>query len=292
MTYNLTDLNTVKNLLSRHGFTFSKALGQNFITDPTVCPKMAELAGIDKNTCVIEVGPGVGVLTVELAKRAKKVVSLELDARLLPILSKTLDEYQNVYVVNADVLKTDLREIVKEYFGENEKVCVCANLPYYITSPVIMYLLESGIPFESLTLMVQKEAGDRLTAEIGTRDAGALTYAVRFYSEAALLFSVGKNAFTPPPKVNSCVIKLTLRKTPPVKVADEAFFFRTVRAAFLHRRKTAVNGLSSELSVSKEKIVAALSECRLSPTVRAEQISMETMAALSDRLYEIQRDTL
>lgn len=287
MTYNLTDINTVRALLSRHGFTFSKALGQNFITDPTVCPKMAELSGIDSDTCVIEVGPGVGVLTVELAKRAKKVASLELDGRLLPILAKTLDEYKNVYVVNADVLKTDLREIIREYFGENEKVCVCANLPYYITSPVIMYLLESGIPFESLTLMVQKEAGDRLTAKVGTRDAGAVTLAVDYYSEAELLFNVGKNAFTPPPKVNSCVIKLTLRKEPPVKVRDEAYFFRTVRAAFLHRRKTAVNGLSSELGISKEKISAALSDCGLPATVRAEQISMETMAELSNKLFEI-----
>lgn len=284
MIYNLTDINTVKNLLSRHGFTFQKSLGQNFITDPTVCPKMAELAGITKDDCVLEIGPGIGVLTVELAKRAKKVVAVELDARLLPVLAKTLDEFQNVFVVNADVLKTDLKALAAEYFDPADRVFVCANLPYYVTSPILMHLLESGVPFAGLTLMVQKEAGQRLTAAIGSRDAGAVTYAVQYYAESEMLFEVGRQSYTPAPQVDSCVLRLTPRPTPPVDVEDEAFFFRTVRAAFLHRRKTAVNGLSAELGLSKETVAAALTEIGLSPTARAESFSMEQMAALAKKL--------
>lgn len=284
MMYNLTDINTVKNLLSRHGFTFRKSLGQNFITDPTVCPKMAELAGITKDDCVLEIGPGIGVLTVELAKRAKKVVAVELDARLLPVLARTLDEFPNVFVVNADVLKTDLAALAAEHFDPADRVFVCANLPYYVTSPILMYLLESGVPFAGLTLMVQKEAGQRLTAEIGSRDAGAVTYAVRYYAESEMLFEVGRQSYTPAPQVDSCVLRLTPRKAPPVDVEDEAFFFRTVHAAFLHRRKTAVNGLSAELGLSKETVAAALTEIGLSPTARAESFSMEQMAALARKL--------
>ena len=284
MIYNLTDINTVKHLLSRHGFTFQKSLGQNFITDPTVCPKMAELAGITKDDCVLEIGPGIGVLTVELAKRAKKVVAVELDARLLPVLAKTLDEFPNVFVVNADVLKTDLKALAAEYFDPADRVFVCANLPYYVTSPILMHLLESGVPFAGLTLMVQKEAGQRLTAAIGSRDAGAVTYAVQYYAESELLFEVGRQSYTPAPQVDSCVLRLTPRAAPPVDVEDEAFFFRTVRAAFLHRRKTAVNGLSAELGLSKETVAAALTEIGLSPTARAESFSMEQMAALAKKL--------
>ena len=284
MTYDLTDINTVKNLLSRHGFTFSKALGQNFITDPTICPKMAESSGFTENDCVLEIGPGIGVLTVELAKRAKKVVTVELDARLLPVLSKTLEAYRNVFVVNADVLKTDLKALAAEYFEPTDRVFVCANLPYYVTSPILMHLLESGVPFAGLTLMVQKEAGQRLTAEIGSRDAGAVTYAVQYYAESEMLFEVGRASYTPSPNVDSCVLKLTPREKPPVEVADEAFFFRVVRAAFLHRRKTAVNGLSSELGLSKETVTAALAALGLPPSARAEAFTMEQMAKLSELL--------
>lgn len=281
---NLTDIETVKKLLSRYGFTFSKALGQNFITDPFVCPQMAELSGITKDDCVIEIGPGVGVLTVELAKRAKKVVSVELDTRLIPVLAQTLDDYRNVFVVNADVLKTDLRKLIAEYF-DGEKVFVCANLPYYITSPVIMYLLEERLPVESLTLMVQKEAADRLCAPVGSRDSGAITVAVSYYAEAKKLFEVKKESFTPSPKVDSEVIKLDIRKTPPVSVRNEEFFFRTVKAAFSQRRKTAANGLSSGLGLPKADIFAALEKCSLPQTARAEALTMEELALLSDALY-------
>lgn len=282
----LTDINELKKLLSRCGFTFSKALGQNFITDPEVCPKMAELAGIAPEDGVIEIGPGVGVLTVELAKKAKNVVSIELDTRLIPVLAKTLDGCLNVQVLNQDVLKTDLGALIAEQFP-GQRVHVCANLPYYITSPIIMYILESRLPIESLTLMVQKEAGERLCAPVGSRDSGAITVAVNYYAEAKTLFPVGRESFTPSPKVDSEVIQLTIRKTPPVEVRDEKFFFDVVKAAFSQRRKTAANGLSSGLFLSKEKVIAAIGAAGLSPTVRAEALTMEQLARLADALYQI-----
>lgn len=281
----LTDINELKRLMSRCGFTFSKALGQNFITDPSVCPKMAELAGIDEDDGVIEIGPGVGVLTVELAKRAKNVVSIELDTRLIPVLAKTLDGYLNVQVLNQDVLKTDLRALIDEHFA-GQRVHVCANLPYYITSPIIMYILESRLPVESLTLMVQKEAGDRLCAPVGSRDSGAITVAVNYYAEAQVLFPVMRGSFTPSPNVDSEVIKLNIRKAPPVNVKDEKFFFDVVKAAFSQRRKTAANGLSSGLSMPKEKVAEAIAAAGLSPSVRAEALTMEQLAALADELYD------
>lgn len=286
MTYNLTDIDTVKKLLSRQGFTFSKSLGQNFITDPAVCPKMAALCGASKTDGVLEIGPGAGVLTVELAKVAKRVVSVELDPRLLPVLAQTLDECRNVEVLCRDILKTDLSALAREHFSDCERVFVCANLPYYITSPVIMYLLESGCSFAGITVMVQKEAAGRLCAEVGTRESGAVTVAVRYRSVPELLFEVKRTSFTPPPKVDSFVIRLTPREAPPVTPADEAFFFRTVRAAFSQRRKTAANGLSSGLGLPKEKIFAALAEMGLPQSTRAETLTLEQFAALADLLLE------
>ena len=286
MEYNLTDVSTVKRLLSAAGFTFSKALGQNFITDPTVCPRMAELSGIGPEDGVLEIGPGVGVLTAELAKVAQKVVSLELDRRLLPVLAKTLDGKTNVFVENADVLKADLPALAAKYFAPGQKLHVCANLPYYITSPVIVRLLTCGIPFETMTLMVQKEAADRLTAKLGQREAGALTAAVEYYTEAGLLFTVKASSFTPPPKVNSAVIRLTRRVTPPVSALSEDYFFKTVRAAFTHRRKTAVNGLAGELGLSKEAVLNALAALGLPADTRAETLDIRQMAALADQLYQ------
>lgn len=280
---NLTDINTVKNLLARHGFSFQKSLGQNFIIDPTVCPEMARLAGVESGTGAIEIGPGVGVLTVELAKRAEKVVTIELDTRLIPVLAQTLYDYRNVEVINADVLKTDIRALIDEHFADMP-VNICANLPYYITSPVLMYLLQSGLPVESITVMVQKEAAERLCAAVGSRDSGAITVAVNYYAEAQKLFEVRRDCFMPAPKVDSEVIRLNIRKEPPVKLSDEKFFFDMVKAAFSQRRKTAVNGLSSGLSMPKEKILAALGRAGLSPTVRAEAMTMEELAALAEEL--------
>lgn len=285
----LTDINTIKKVLSRHGFSFSKSLGQNFIIDPGVCPRMAELCGADEDSGVIEIGPGCGVLTVELAKKAKKVVTIELDTRLIPVLGETLSDSRNVEVINADVLKTDLHKIIKEKFP-GMKVNVCANLPYYITSPVLMYLLESRLPVDSITVMVQKEAADRLCAQVGTRNSGAITIAVNYYAEAEKLFDVGRECFTPSPKVDSQVIRLKVREKPPVDTADEKFFFAVVKAAFAQRRKTASNGISSGLGMTKDQVNRAIAESGLPASVRAEALSMAELALLSDNLLKIREE--
>ncbi len=282
----LTDINYIKRLLGRHGFTFSKALGQNFITDPSVCPRMAELCGAGADDGVTEIGPGIGVLTAELSKRTKKVVSIELDTRLIPVLAETLTDCRNTEVINADVLKTDLKKLISEHF-HGMRVFVCANLPYYITSPVIMYLLESRLPIDSLTVMVQKEAAERLCAPVGSRKAGAITVAVNYYAEAERLFGVGRECFMPSPNVDSEVIKLTVRKNPPIDVADEEFFFKTVKAAFSQRRKTAANGLSSMLGIPKSDIGKALELTGLPLSARAESLTMEQLGALSNKLREL-----
>lgn len=282
----LTDINVIKRILGRHGFSFSKSLGQNFLIDETVCPRMAEMGGAQEGTCAIEIGPGMGVLTVELAKRADKVITVELDSRLIPVLAETLSDYRNVEVINADVLKTDLHKLIAENF-DGRPVNVCANLPYYITSPILMYLLESKLPVESITVMVQKEAADRLCARVGSRDSGAITVAVNYYAEAEVLFDVGRECFTPSPNVDSCVIRLKVRKEPPVRVQDEEFFFKMVKAAFSQRRKTASNGISSGMGISKDKVGEALSLSGLSPTVRAEALTMEELALLADNLLKV-----
>ena len=279
----LSDISVIKDVLSRHGFSFSKALGQNFLINPTVCPKMAEECGADENTGVIEIGAGIGVLTKELAKRARKVVSVELDTRLLPVLDETLAEFDNVEIVNADIMKLDLKKLIEEKFG-GMKVAVCANLPYYITSPVITMLLESKIPIESVTVMIQKEVADRLTAPVGSRDSGAVTVCVNYFSKPEKLFDVKKGSFMPMPKVDSAVIRLTVRKEPPVPVGDEKKFFRLVKAAFSMRRKTALNSISSGLSIPKPTVEQALVNVGLDLNVRAEKLTLRDFAALSDNL--------
>lgn len=279
---NLTDISVVRDVLSRHGFTFSKALGQNFLINPSVCPQMAECCGADGQG-VLEIGPGVGVLTAELAKRARKVVSLELDKRLLPVLAETLADFDNVTIVNDDVLKVDLRALLEEHFAGME-VCVCANLPYYITSPVIMRLLEERLPFCSITVMVQKEAADRLCAPVGSREAGAVTVAVQYYARAEKLFSVSRGSFLPAPNVDSAVIRLQIRETPAVAVTDERKFFRMVKAAFGQRRKTALNAISAGMALQKADVASALERAGLLANIRAEQLSMEELAALCEAL--------
>ena len=279
----LSDINVIKDVLSRHGFTFSKALGQNFLVNPSVCPRMAEECGADENTGVLEVGAGIGVLTKELAKRAKKVVSVELDSRLLPVLDETLAEFDNVEIVNADIMKLDLPKLIEEKF-HGMKVVVCANLPYYITSPVITMLLESKLPIESITVMIQKEVAERLTSPVGSRDSGAVTVCVNYYSVPEKLFDVKKGSFMPMPKVDSAVIRLNIRKTPAVSVADEKQFFRLVRAAFSMRRKTALNAISAGLSVPKDEVEKALTAARLDLNVRAEKMTLQDFAVLAETL--------
>lgn len=281
--YNLTDSETVKRILNRNGFHFSKSLGQNFIINPDVCPRMASECGADSESGVIEVGPGIGVLTMELAQQAKKVVSIELDTRLLPILDDTLSDFDNVKIVNDDILKINLPELIEKEF-DGMDVYICANLPYYITSPVIMMLLESRLPVKAITVMVQKEAADRLCAEVGSRDSGAVTVAVNYYARAEKLFDVKKGSFMPAPKVDSSVIRMNIREKPPVDVSDEKLFFDIVKAAFGQRRKTALNSLSSGLGMPKEKIAAALEKCGFDTNVRAETMTMNDYAKLCEAL--------
>lgn len=283
---NLSDISVIKKILSEHGFTFSKSLGQNFLINPTVCPRMAEACGADCDTGVLEIGAGIGVLTAELAKRAKKVVSLELDTRLIPVLAETLGEFSNVEVLNADVLKLDLNKLIDDCF-QGMHVAVCANLPYYITSPVIMALLESRIPVDAVTVMVQKEAAARLCAPVGSRDAGAVTVAVNYYAQAEKLFDVSAGSFMPAPKVDSSVIRLNIRKKPPVEVSDEKFFFRVIKAAFGQRRKTASNSLSAGLGIPKDKVSAAIAAAGFEPSVRAESLTMQELARLSECLLNM-----
>lgn len=281
----LSDPNVIRGILSRHGFHFSKALGQNFLVNPSVCPQMAEESGVGPGVGVIEVGPGIGVLTVELAKRAQKVVCVELDKRLLPVLKETLAPFENVQVVQGDVMKIDLRALIEKEFSGME-VVVCANLPYYITSPVIMRLLEERLPIASLTVMVQKEAAERLCALPGTRACGAVSVAVQYFSKPSILFNVFRDSFMPPPNVDSSVIRLDIREKPAVTVADEAKFFALVKAAFGQRRKTLNNALSSSGLFAKEQIRTACANAGLAPTARAEQLTMEQFEALYLALYQ------
>ena len=246
----LTNRSVIRDLLQRHVFTFSKALGQNFIINPSICPRIAEQGGAAAGVGVIEIGAGIGVLTAELARRAQRVVCIEIDSRLLPILSETLADFSNVSIVNKDVLKVDLPALIAREFAGME-VVVCANLPYYITSPILMALLEQRLPIRSVTVMVQKEAAQRICAPPGTRESGAISAAVWYYSQPRLLFPVSRGSFLPAPAVDSAVIRLDIRAAPPVAVADEALFFAVVRGAFGQRRKTILNR-SEERRVGKE----------------------------------------
>lgn len=282
----LTDIGTIKALLARHGFHFSKALGQNFIVNPSVCPRMADESGIDSESGVIEIGAGIGVLTAELAKRAKKVVCIELDSKLLPILDETLADFDNIEIINADVLKTDLAALIEEKFG-GMPVYVCANLPYYITSPVIMTLLESRLPLKAVTVMVQREAAQRLCAPVGSRLSGAVTVAVDYYAEARKLFDVSAGSFMPAPKVDSSVIRLDIREKPGIEVSDEKLFFAMVHAAFGQRRKTASNSVSSGTGIPKAVVAEAIERCGFPPAVRAESMTAEQLAALCEALNEL-----
>ena len=280
---NLSNISVIRDVLSRHGFSFSKGLGQNFLINPTVCPKMAEMGNAQPGWGMIEIGAGVGVLTAELAQRADKVVCIEIDSRLLPILDETLAEYDNIKIVNQDVLKVDLHKLIAEEFP-NMPVAVCANLPYYITSPIIMNLLESRLPISSLTVMVQKEAAQRICAMPGSREVGAVSIAVRYYCEPKVLFQVSRGSFMPAPDVDSTVIRLDIRKQPAVDVKREEDFFRVVKAAFSQRRKTLSNTLSSGLSMNKTQIAELLERAGVASNLRAEQLSMQQFAGIANAL--------
>lgn len=278
----LSDIGTIKEILGRHGFTFSKSLGQNFLINPSVCPRMAELSGAKNGVGVVEIGPGIGVLTNELCKLADKVVAVELDKRLLPVLDETLAEYDNIKVINADVMELDLNALIADEF-EGMDVVVCANLPYYITSPIIMKLLEDKLPIKAITVMVQKEAAQRICAEVGSRMSGAVTVSVNYYAKPSMLFSVSAGSFMPAPKVDSAVIRLDILSKPPVQTNVKKFF-AVIKAAFSQRRKVISNSLSSGLSLSKEKTLEILKSANVPSNARAEKLSLDDFANIANNL--------
>ncbi|MEF9983923.1 MAG: 16S rRNA (adenine(1518)-N(6)/adenine(1519)-N(6))-dimethyltransferase RsmA [Oscillospiraceae bacterium] len=281
----LSNISVIKDVLTRHGFTFSKSLGQNFLVNPSVCPRMAELGGAGAGVGVIEIGPGIGVLSEELALRADKVVCIEIDKRLMPILDETLSEHNNIKIINNDVLDVDLHQLIKDEF-EGMDVVVCANLPYYITSPIIMHLLESKLPIKRITVMVQKEAAQRICALPATRDIGAITVAIRYYSEPHLLFNVSRGSFMPSPDVDSAVIALDILDKPSVDVKDEATFFKVVKGGFSQRRKTLINCLSGFFSISKSNIGDMLESLDIKSTARAEELTMQQFGLIADKIFD------
>lgn len=282
----LCEIGYIKDLLKRHGFGFSKALGQNFLCAPHVPIAIAENANIDAETSVIEVGPGIGTLSYELCARAKKVVAIELDKRLPDILNETMAEYDNFSVVQGDVLKVNIAEIANENFGSGKTVA-CANLPYYITTPALSALIEAGC-FDSITVMVQKEVAKRICSKENTADYGAFTVYVNYYTQPQIILNVPAGCFIPAPKVDSAVVRLDVLPEPSVKVKDEQLFFKVVKAAFAQRRKQLVNCINTVFpSVSKEMCSNMLIDLGLPATVRGEVLSIEQFGALSDKIGEV-----
>ncbi|MDL2219680.1 16S rRNA (adenine(1518)-N(6)/adenine(1519)-N(6))-dimethyltransferase RsmA [Ruminococcaceae bacterium OttesenSCG-928-O06] len=283
----LTSPATIRALCEKHGFSLTKGLGQHFLTNPGVCAKICEAAHLTENSRVLEIGPGFGTLTRQLALRAKQVVALEVDARLLPVLDETLHGLANTTVVQGDVLKTDLAALLTQQFGPGQPVQVCANLPYNITSPVIMTLLEQKLPLASITVMVQQEAARRITAAPGTRQAGAITYAVHYYAQPQYHFSVSPGSFFPPPKVTSGVFSLHLRAAVPLagQPQREQRLFRLIRAAFGQRRKTLANATAAGLAMEKQQVQTALAAALLPLNARAEQLTLEDYIRLEAALW-------
>ena len=281
----LTNIGTVKEILGRHGFNFSKGLGQNFLINPDVCPRIAEMGNAREGYGILEIGTGIGVLTKELALRADKVSAVEIDARLMPVLDETLKEFNNIKIYNEDVMKADLQQIIADDFA-GLNVAVCANLPYYITSPVIMLLLESRLPIDSITVMVQKEAAQRLCAKVGSRESGAITVGVNYYGSVKQLFGVSRGSFMPSPNVDSAVIRIDIGKEHRLTEKEEKFFFRMVKAGFSQRRKTLANSLCSMLGIAKNDVYSALSGLGISESVRIEALTMEQLMALAKELMK------
>ena len=278
--------NTIE-ILQKYHFNFQKKFGQNFLIDTHVLEKIISAAGITKDDMVLEIGPGIGTMTQYLAEAAGKVAAVEIDKNLIPILEDTLSEYDNVMVINDDVLKVDIRGLVEKENG-GRPVKVVANLPYYITTPIIMGLFESHVPLESITVMVQKEVADRMQVGPGTKDYGALSLAVQYYAEPYIVANVPPNCFMPRPAVGSAVIRLTRHQKPPVEVMDEKLMFRLIRASFNQRRKTLANGLknSGELNLSKEVITAAIEKLGKGSSVRGEALDLEEFARLTNIIKE------
>ena len=283
----IADYSVTRAILERHGFTFKKSFGQNFLTDTNILQKIVDTAEIDKKVNVIEIGPGIGALTEFLAESAAEVMAFEIDDRLVPILADTLRDFDNVTVVNQDILKVDLAQYMAEFKNPDLPIKVVANLPYYITTPILMHLIESGIPFSEFVVMMQKEVADRISAQPNTKAYGSLSIAVQYYMTAKVAFIVPRTVFVPAPNVDSAILKMVRREQPAVAVQDEKFFFKVSKASFVHRRKTLWNNLTSYFGKSEEiktKLKRALETIDLASNVRGESLDLETFARLSDAL--------
>lgn len=276
--------NTIE-IIQKYEFAFQKKFGQNFLIDTHVLEKIVDAAGVNKEDMVLEIGPGIGTMTQYLAEHARHVVAVEIDPHLIPILEETLADYDNITVINSDILKLDIKELAQTY-NQGKPIKVVANLPYYITTPIVMGLLESDVPIDNITVMVQKEVADRMQVGPGTKDYGALSLAVQFYADPYIVANVPPNCFIPRPNVGSAVIRLTRHQTPPVEVKDSKLMFRLIRASFNQRRKTLQNGLnnSPEIPFSKELIVEAIESLGVSPTIRGEALTLAQFARLADYL--------
>ena len=281
----LCNISVIKSLMAEAGITFRKEYGQNFLTNRIIPEDIADMCTDNSESLIIEIGPGIGCLTAELASRYRKVVAIEIDRGLIPVLDKTLEEFDNVTVINEDVMKLDLRDIVDKY-SDGMPVSVCANLPYYITTPILMYLLESGVKFSSITVMVQNEVASRLVAKAGSSDYGAITAILGFYGTAKKLFKVSAGCFLPAPKVDSAVVRIDLYREPAYKPLDEKLFRNTIKAAFEMRRKTLQNALSAKLGFDKELTTRAILSVGHPADVRGERLSTEDFVKLSDFLYK------
>ncbi|MDT9521436.1 16S rRNA (adenine(1518)-N(6)/adenine(1519)-N(6))-dimethyltransferase RsmA [Streptococcus mutans] len=286
----IADKIVTRAILERHGFTFKKSFGQNFLTDINILQKIVDTAEIDKTVNVIEIGPGIGALTEFLAENAAEVMAFEIDDRLVPILADTLRDFDNIKVVNEDILKSDLQTRIKEFANSDLPIKVVANLPYYITTPILMHLIESKIPFAEFVVMMQKEVADRISAQPNTKAYGSLSIAVQYYMTAKVAFIVPRTVFVPAPNVDSAILKMTRREQPLVQVQDEDFFFRVSKAAFVHRRKTLWNNLTSHFGKSEEvkvKLEQALEAADLKPSIRGEALTITDFARLADALREV-----
>lgn len=285
----IADYSVTRAVLERHGFTFKKSFGQNFLTDTNILQKIVDTAEIDENVNVIEIGPGIGALTEFLAENAAEVMAFEIDDRLVPILADTLRDFDNVRVVNEDILKSDLQARIKEFANPNLPIKVVANLPYYITTPILMHLIESGIPFSEFVVMMQREVADRISAQPNSKSYGSLSIAVQYYMTAKVAFIVPRTVFVPAPNVDSAILKMVRRDQPAVGIKDEVFFFKVSKASFTHRRKTLWNNLTSYFGKSNEvktKLESALDNAELSPSVRGEVLDLQEFARLADSLYD------
>ena len=283
----IADYSVTKAVLERHGFTFKKSFGQNFLTDTNILQKIVDTAEIDDQVNVIEIGPGIGALTEFLAERAAQVMAFEIDHRLVPILEDTLRDFDNVTVVNEDILKVDLAQHIQNFKNPDLPIKVVANLPYYITTPILMHLIESGIPFSEFVVMMQKEVADRISAQPNTKAYGSLSIAVQYYMTANVAFIVPRTVFVPAPNVDSAILKMVRRPEPAVPVEDESFFFKVSKASFTHRRKTLWNNLTGyfgKTEEAKDKLTKALDQAGLSPSVRGEALSLAEFASLADAL--------